>query len=61
MLHPGPGSTSPLIRLPPSRSRSGDISVRSARVFASGFLQAGIAALPLPSATLRPYLAGSGL
>jgi len=45
----------------PATALSPGHTCSSTRVFASGLLQADITAPPLPSATLRLHLAGSGL
>ncbi len=58
VLHPRPTH---LASYPPIPPHGGTCPVRSARVFASGFLSAPLAGIQLPSATLRRHLTGTGL
>ena len=58
VLHPRPTHHA---SYPPIRSSVPICAVRSARIFASGFLSAPLAGIQLPSATLRRYLTGTGL
>ena len=60
VLQTRPGSAPPQICLPSTLSGTGH-TCTSTHAFASSFLQARIAATPLPSATLRLRRAGSGL
>ena len=60
VLQTRPGLTPPQICLPSTLSGTGH-TCTSTCAFASGFLQACIAARPLPSATLRLRQAGDGL
>ncbi len=60
VLQTRPGLTPPQICLPSTLPGTGH-TCTSTHAFASGFLQAHIAATPLPSATLRLRRAGYGL
>jgi len=60
VLHPRPRA-SRLISTFTKPFQADEYSVRSAHVFASGFLKGSLRKTPLPLATLRRYLAGVGL